>query len=101
MPHEMLIEFLRQPTPEAFHALLEESREAVLNTAYRVVGEVHLAEDVTQEVFMKVLEKQWNLFFDSEIIHVIAFKEHPQDAIWLELPDILAHIGQREKRTIG
>ena len=37
-----------------FHALVARYRDQVMNTAHRFLGDPHDAEDVTQEVFLKV-----------------------------------------------
>jgi len=39
--------------PRSFHALVARYRDQVINTAYRFLGDLHDAEDVAQEVFLK------------------------------------------------
>jgi RNA polymerase sigma-70 factor (ECF subfamily) len=39
--------------PRPFHALVARYRDQVINTAYRFLGNLHDAEDVAQEVFLK------------------------------------------------
>jgi RNA polymerase sigma-70 factor (ECF subfamily) len=39
--------------PRPFHALVARYRDQVINTAYRFLGDLHDAEDVAQEVFLK------------------------------------------------
>lgn len=40
--------------PRPFHTLVARYRDQVMNTAYRFLGNLHDAEDVAQEVFLKI-----------------------------------------------
>jgi len=60
MPGDPLIEFLRKPTRRRFARLVRATRGQVLDTAYRVTGDQNLAEDVTQEVYVKLLTVKWD-----------------------------------------
>lgn len=53
----MLIQCASQGDLEAFTALVGKYANAVYRTAYSVVGDFHHAEDVAQEVFVKVWHK--------------------------------------------
>ncbi len=55
-----LVRFLRKRTRRRFTRLVRATRDMVLNAAYRVTADEHLAEDVTQEVFVKLLTVKWD-----------------------------------------
>jgi RNA polymerase sigma-70 factor (ECF subfamily) len=46
--------------PRPFHTLVARYRDRVINTAYRLLGDLHDAEDVAQEVFLKVYRGRVN-----------------------------------------
>jgi len=58
MPNDALQQYLADPGQSTFSELVRRERDAVLGAAWRVLGDRALAEDVTQEVFMGVLEKR-------------------------------------------
>jgi RNA polymerase sigma-70 factor (ECF subfamily) len=54
---EKLIDRIAQKDHAAFKALVESYQSLVLNTCYRILGNRQDAEDVAQDVFVKVFEK--------------------------------------------
>ncbi len=57
LPDEELVRLCREQLPgdpRPFHTLVARYRDQVMNTAHRFLGDPHDAEDVTQEVFLKV-----------------------------------------------
>lgn len=52
--------------PEAFRALYEKYREKVFASAYRIVGEVHAAADLVQEIFVKIHGELRTFMFESK-----------------------------------
>jgi RNA polymerase sigma-70 factor (ECF subfamily) len=59
MTTDPLVRFLKKRSRRRFASLVAALREPVLNAAYRVLGDAALAEDVAQEVFLKVLTARW------------------------------------------
>lgn len=59
MKNDHLVQYLRKRSRRHFAALVRATRQQVLDAAYRVVGDPQLAEDVTQEVFLKLLAVKW------------------------------------------
>ena len=55
-----LTRYLRDPRREYFETLVRDTAPAIYGAAYRVLGDRQIAEDVTQEVFMK--------FFDAKAV---------------------------------
>jgi RNA polymerase sigma-70 factor (ECF subfamily) len=53
--------YRRGESPEAFAALVERNRPAVFRTCYRVLGNWHDAEDVSQLVFLALAQRQVQL----------------------------------------
>ncbi len=53
---EALIENIANQDTEAFQELIERYQSLVFNTAYRFVGNVHDAEDLAQEAFLRVFK---------------------------------------------
>jgi RNA polymerase sigma-70 factor (ECF subfamily) len=60
MTEDPLLRYLRRRSARRFAALVRARRDEVLGTAYRVLGDRDLAEDVTQEVFLKLLTSRWD-----------------------------------------
>ncbi len=57
LPDEELVRLCQERLPgdpRPFHALVARYRDQVMNMAYRFLGDLHDAEDVTQEVWLKV-----------------------------------------------
>lgn len=50
----VLVERLRRGDHSAFRSLFEEYKRLVFHMAYRLTGNVHEAEDVVQEVFLRI-----------------------------------------------
>lgn len=57
--NDPLIRFKKHPSPEGFEDLVRASASRVISAAERVLGDRSLAEDVAQEVFVKVLDEDW------------------------------------------
>jgi RNA polymerase sigma-70 factor (ECF subfamily) len=55
MSTDPLVRYLESPSPSHFVSLVEETAPWVLGAAYRVLGDRGLAEDVTQDVYTRVL----------------------------------------------
>src|SRR5262245_23420109 len=55
--HELLREFVRSRSEDAFSRLVDRHLRMVLSAARRMVGDDHLAQDVTQNVFTTFAEK--------------------------------------------
>lgn len=53
---EALIQKIANQDTEAFQELIERFQSLVFNTAYRFVGNVHDAEDLAQEAFLRVFK---------------------------------------------
>ena len=49
-----LLEKLKERDEEAFRIIFNESHKKVINTCFRLVNDIEAAEDITQEVFIKV-----------------------------------------------
>jgi RNA polymerase sigma-70 factor (ECF subfamily) len=60
MTEDPLIRFLKKRTRTRFTALVRATRKDILNAAWRVLGDLDRAEDVTQEVFLKLLTVKWD-----------------------------------------
>jgi hypothetical protein len=60
MSRDPLINFLRARSRRSFSRLVKQTHRQILDAAYRVSGDRHLAEDVTQEVFLKLLTVRWD-----------------------------------------
>jgi RNA polymerase sigma-70 factor (ECF subfamily) len=56
---DALIVFLEEPTPNHFAALFEEAKSFVHAVALRATHDRTLAEDVAEDVFLKVLQRRW------------------------------------------
>ena len=54
---QTLIKQAQQGERQAFAELVSLHRSGVLNVVYRMCGDVHLAEDIAQETFIKVWQK--------------------------------------------
>ncbi|NWF88667.1 MAG: sigma-70 family RNA polymerase sigma factor [Ignavibacteriaceae bacterium] len=54
MPETELIKRLHQKDEEAFRIIFDENKKKVINACYRLVYDKDAAEDLTQEVFVKV-----------------------------------------------
>jgi RNA polymerase sigma-70 factor (ECF subfamily) len=52
--------------PDAFRTLYEKYRERVFASAYRIVGEVHAAADLAQEIFVKIHGELRTFKFESK-----------------------------------
>ncbi|MBD3285199.1 sigma-70 family RNA polymerase sigma factor [candidate division WOR-3 bacterium] len=56
-PDARLVELTKDGDTDAFEELVKRYQRQVLSTAYRYVGDASAAEDLAQEVFIKVWEK--------------------------------------------
>jgi RNA polymerase sigma-70 factor (ECF subfamily) len=54
---ELVQQVIEERSPEAFRELYERYKKPVFNTAYRLLGNLALALDATQEVFLLVYRK--------------------------------------------
>lgn len=54
MQETELVNRLKDGDEEAFRMIFKDSHKKVLNTCYRIVNDREIAEDLTQEVFIKV-----------------------------------------------
>jgi RNA polymerase sigma-70 factor (ECF subfamily) len=54
MPESDLIKRLHQKDEEAFRIIFDENKKKIINACYRLVYDKDAAEDLTQEVFVKV-----------------------------------------------
>ena len=54
---ELVQQVIEERSPEAFRKLYERYKKPVFNTAYRLLGNLALALDATQEVFLLVYRK--------------------------------------------
>src|SRR5262249_5905791 len=57
MSAQLLTEFARTQSEEAFAGIVRQYVDLVYSTARRMVGDAHLAEDVTQAAFMVLARK--------------------------------------------
>lgn len=57
MDEKELVEKIKKGNTDAFSELVKKYEKKALNFSYRMLSDTHLAEDVTQEAFLKVLQK--------------------------------------------
>ncbi len=56
-PESTLIQRAQQGDHKAYNCLVQVYREGVLGMIYRICGDVHLAEDVAQDTFLRAWQK--------------------------------------------
>lgn len=54
MQESELVNRLKNGDEEAFRIIFKDNQKKVINTCYRIVNDIETAEDITQEVFIKV-----------------------------------------------
>ena len=59
MAPDPLVRFLERRDRAAFAALVESTRSTVFRAAWRVLADRDLAEDVTQDVYLRCLNPPW------------------------------------------
>ncbi len=59
MTRDPLERYLERRSTENFTRLLDETQEQLLGVAFRLLGDRGRAEDVVQEVYAKVMQKDW------------------------------------------
>jgi RNA polymerase sigma-70 factor, ECF subfamily len=67
MQENELINRLRQKDEEAFRIVFNDNQKKVLNACYRLVNDKETAEDITQEVFIKVYSSIEQFRGDSQL----------------------------------
>lgn len=67
MQEQDLIERIRTGDPRAFKELYESSVTMVYNVCFRMLGDPHDAEDVTQEVFFEAYKSLKRFRFESKL----------------------------------
>ncbi len=55
-----LLQKIEEGHAEAFHMLVERHRKSIFRIAYRIVNNQELAEDIAQEILLKLWEKPWS-----------------------------------------
>lgn len=64
--HEELLAACQKGSENAFRKLFEQYHKRVLHIAYRLCGNIQEAEDITQEVFLKVFKGISNFHADAD-----------------------------------
>ena len=57
MDEKLLLKEIKNGNLDAFSVLVKKYEKKALNFSYKMLSDMHLAEDVTQEAFLKVLKK--------------------------------------------
>ena len=57
MSEGLFVDYVKTGNVELFDKLEKETRDRVLNTVYRVLGDEGLSQEVTQEVYIKVFKR--------------------------------------------
>lgn len=70
--HRELISAIQQGNRKAMEAFYRQYAKAMFNTAYRIMGDYHYAEDVVQEAFIKAFE------------HIQTFRGDAEPGAWLK-----------------
>ncbi len=65
MDESKLVENLQAEDQSAFKELFDNYKDYIFNICYRMTGNIHDAEDVTQEVFIKILRSIGNFRGDA------------------------------------
>jgi RNA polymerase sigma-70 factor (ECF subfamily) len=67
MHEEELINKLKEKDEHSFRVIFEENKRKVINTCFRIVNNTEIAEDLTQEVFIKVYQSVANFRGESKL----------------------------------